>query len=252
MSVDLDVADGIAVVTINRPEVRNAIDKPTADAIRDTMIAVDERDDITIAILTGAGGFFCAGMDLKAVGAGGERPVNERGFAGLVAHPPLKPIIAAVEGKALGGGFELALACDCIVAAEDTQFGLPEVKRGLVAAGGGVLRLHTRIPRNIAMELAITGDPMTSQQAAGWGLVNQIVPAGQTLDAAKALAAKVAANAPLAVKASKSVIVQSGDWNHDELFGHQQPIVQPIRDSADAKEGINAFAEKRAPKWQGR
>jgi enoyl-CoA hydratase/carnithine racemase len=252
MSIEFEVSDGVAVITIARPEVRNAIDKATADAIKDAVDEIDARDDITIAILTGAGGFFSAGMDLKSVSAGGERPINERGFAGIASQPPRKPIIAAVEGKALGGGFELALACDIIIAADDVQFGLPEVKRGLVAAAGGVTRLPRRIPQNIAMEAAITGDPISVQKAAEFGLVNQVTPPGETLAAARALAEKVAANAPLAVRASKRLVVESADWDVDDLLDKQQAIVQPIRDSQDAQEGMKAFAEKRPPKWKGK
>ena len=176
--------------------------------------------------------------------------MNVRGFAGLTARPPVKPIIAAVEGKALGGGFELVLACDIVVAAEDAAFGLPEVKRGLVAAAGGVMRLPRRIPLNIAMEVAITGEPFSAQRAAELGLVNRVVRSGEALGAARDLAITVASNAPLAVRASKRLIVESAGWDVGELFDRQNPIVQPVRDSEDAQEGVRAFAEKRRPVWK--
>ena len=251
-TIEFDITDGIALIAINRPERRNAIDRPTADAIRDTVDEIETRDEVAVVILTGNGGFFSAGMDLKAAADGGERPVNERGFGGIAGRPPSTPVIAAVEGHALGGGFELALACDVIVAAEDAVFGLPEVKRGLIAAGGGVLRLPRKIPQSIAMEAAITGEPFSAHRAAELGLVNRVVPSGGALAAARELAAHVAANAPLAVKASKQLIVESADWLTREFFDRQMPIVAPVRDSLDAREGIQAFKKKRAPVWQGR
>jgi len=251
--VTFAAAGGVGVITLDRPDVRNAVDRPTAEAIARALDELDGNDDVTVGVLTGAGGIFSAGMDLKAFSATGERPiVDGRGAFGICERPPEKPLIAAVEGKALGGGFEIALACDCIVAAEDAAFGLPEVKRGLVAAAGGLVRLPRQLPRNLAMELVITGEPMAATRAHELGLVNHLAPHGGALEAALALAARVAPNAPLAVRASKRVVVESAGWPADEQFDRQRPLVAVVRNSDDAKEGARAFVEKRAPAWQGR
>jgi enoyl-CoA hydratase/carnithine racemase len=244
---------GLAVITIDRPKVRNAVDRDTAEALAAALDELDRRDDVTVGVLTGAGGFFSAGMDLKAFSASGERPISDsRGSFGICGRPPEKPLIAAVEGKALGGGFEIALACDCIVAAADAAFGLPEVKRGLVAAAGGVVRLPQRIPRNVAMEMVITGEPIEASRAQELGLVNRLAASGEALEAARSVAEVVAANAPLAVKTSKRVLRESALWPEDELFELQAPIIDVVRNSDDAKEGARAFVDKRAPVWRGR
>jgi enoyl-CoA hydratase len=191
-------------------------------------------------------------MDLKAF-VTGELPVVEgRGFAGMCEYTPSKPVIAAVEGYALAGGFEVAISCDLIVAADNAKFGIPEVKRGLAAGAGGLAKLPRQIPPRIAMELALTGDFISAQRALELGLINQVVPAGTALDAARALAAKIAANGPLAVAASKRVVVESQDWNTGNMFREQEIILQPIFTSEDAIEGATAFAEKRAPNWKGK
>jgi enoyl-CoA hydratase len=248
----VDVADGIMTVTLNRPEAKNAANKALADGVAAAMDELDSNDDIAVAILTGAGGTFCSGMDLKAF-VTGEMPVVEgRGFAGLSEYAPRKPLIAAVEGYALAGGLELAISCDLIVTADNAQFGIPEAKRGLAAAAGGLVKLPRQIPPRLAMELALTGDFVSAQRAYDMGLVNQVVPAGTALDAAKAMAAKIAANGPLAVAVSKQVILESADWNSDEMWKKQQEIVNPVFTSADAIEGSVAFAEKRAPNWTGK
>ncbi|WP_182379328.1 crotonase/enoyl-CoA hydratase family protein [Nocardioides sp. WS12] len=251
-AVLFEVADGIATITLNRPEVRNAIDLPTSLAIAAALDEVDDRSDVTVAVLTGAGTTFCAGMDLKAFAATRERPIDERrGAFGIVRKPCDKPLIAAIEGNALGGGLEIALACDLVVATESSRLGLPEVKRGLVAAAGGVLRLPRRIPQAVALELIMTGEPLTAEEARGWGLVNRVAPDGQALAVARQLALAISANAPLAVRAAKRIVVESADWSLDEGFDRQVEHTAPVRASADAAEGALAFVEKRSPRWTG-
>jgi enoyl-CoA hydratase len=248
----VDVANGIMTVTLNRPEAKNAANKALAVGVAAAMDELDSNDDICVAIITGAGGTFCSGMDLKAF-VTGELPVVEgRGFAGLTEYTPRKPLIAAIEGYALAGGLELAISCDLIVTADNAKLGIPEVKRGLAAAGGGLIKLPRQIPPRLAMELALTGDFITAQRAYDIGLVNEVVPAGTALDAAKALAGKIAANGPLAVADSTQVMLESADWSSEEMWNKQQEIVNPVFTSADAIEGSVAFAEKRAPNWTGK
>ena len=247
----VDVEDGVMTVTINRPEAKNAANRAVAEGIAAAMDELDSNDDIRVAILTGAGGTFCSGMDLKAF-VTGEFPVVEgRGFAGVAEAPPKKPLIAAIEGYALAGGLELAITCDLIVAADNAKFGIPEAKRGLAAAGGGLVRLPRQMNPRLAMELALTGDFIDSERAMAAGLINKIAPKGEALAAAKEMAKTIAANGPLAVAVSKQVIVESADWSTDELFKKQGPMVAPIMTSNDAQEGAIAFAEKRAPNWTG-
>ena len=248
----VDVDSGVMIITINRPKAKNAINKAVAEGIAAAIDQLDADDDIRIGILTGANNTFCAGMDLKAFLSGETPFLAGRGFGGLVESPPKKPLIAAVEGYALAGGLELALTCDLVVAAVDAKFGIPEVKRGLVAAAGGLMRLPRQLPQRIAMELALTGDFMDAERAAALGLINHVVPAGEAMTGALALAAKIAANGPLAVKISKQVITEQQDWSAETMFGKQGALVEPIMRSADAIEGSMAFAEKRAPKWTGR
>jgi enoyl-CoA hydratase len=248
----VEYADRIAIMTINRPQARNAVNHAVSAAMAEAIDELDRRADLTVGIITGAGGTFCAGMDLKAFLAGENVRVEGKGFAGLTQAPPRKPLIAAVEGWALAGGCEIALTCDLIVAADDAKFGIPEVKRGLVAAGGGLFRLPRRIPANIAMELALTGDPLPAVDAHRLGLVNALTAPGRALDGARSLAARIAANGPLAVAATKQVITQQQDWDSAEAWDRQEPIVRPVFGSDDAREGARAFAEKRAPVWTGR
>lgn len=245
-------ADRVSVITINRPQARNAVNRAVSVLLAEALDELDRRDELTVGIITGAGGTFSSGMDLKAFLAGENVQVEGRGFAGFTQAPPRKPLIAAVEGWALAGGCEVALACDLIVAANDAKFGIPEVKRGLVAAAGGLLRLPRRIPSAIAMELALTGDPLPAVDAHRLGLVNALTEPGGALDGARALAARIAANGPLAVAATKEVIVAQQDWDMSGAWAAQQPIVAPVFGSQDAREGALAFAEKRKPVWQGR
>jgi enoyl-CoA hydratase len=245
------VDDGVAVITINRPQARNAVNGAVARGIAAAVDEFDARADVRVLVLTGAGGTFSAGMDLKGFLTGDSPSVDGRGFGGLVERPPAKPLIAAVEGYALAGGFELALACDLIVASEAARFGLPEVRRGLAAAAGGLIRLPRRIPYHLAMEIALTGEHYPAARLHAAGLVSQLVPAGEALAGAVALARKVALGAPLALAASKRVVAEASDWPGDEAFARQGQIVGPVFTSADAREGALAFAEKRPPAWRG-
>jgi len=243
--------DGVLVVTINRPEARNAMTKAASEAIAAAMDRLDAELELRCAILTGAGGTFCSGMDLKGFLAG-ELPVaGDRGFGGLTAWTPNKPIIAAVDGFALAGGMELALSCDMIVANVNAKFGVPEVKRGLVAAGGGGVPLPRPLPRPPALGLAPTGDPPPPPPPLGLGLVNRVVD-GPALEGARELAETIAANGPLAVAASKAVVRNSWLWAEDELMARQSEYVAHVFSSEDAREGATAFAQKRKPEWKGR
>ncbi|MBF6342660.1 crotonase/enoyl-CoA hydratase family protein [Nocardia cyriacigeorgica] len=244
--------DAITVLTVNRPEARNAIDLATAKAIEAAVDAFEADVQARVLVLTGAGGTFSAGMDLVAASRG-EMPVTpHRGPLGIAAKPPVKPMISAVEGYALAGGFELALSGDMIVAARDAQFGIPEVKRGLVAAGGGVLRLTQRLPRSTAAELALTGGRISAERLYQLGLINRVTEPGGALDTALELAAEIAAAAPLAVAASKRIIDESPDWSIAEAFAKQGEVALPALFSKDAAEGALAFAQKRDLQWQGR
>jgi enoyl-CoA hydratase len=245
------VSDGIAVITINRPEARNAVNGAVARGMAAAIDDLDSRADVRVMILTGAGGTFSAGMDLKGFLTGDSPLVPGRGFGGIVQQPPGKPVIAAVEGYALAGGFELVLACDLVVASDQAKFGLPEVRRGLVAGAGGLLRLPQRIPYHLAMEIALTGEHFTAARLHEAGLVNAIVPAGEALAGARELAGRIALGAPLALAVTKRVIVESADWDSASAFSRQGEIITPVFSSADAMEGAAAFAQKRTPSWRG-
>ena len=242
---------GVLVITINRPEAKNAINADVAKGVAAALDVLDSRKDLAVGIITGAGGTFCSGMDLKGF-LKGEMPfVEGRGFAGIVERPPATPLIAAIEGYALAGGCEIALAADMIVASSEARFGLPEPKRGLVAAAGGLMRLPKRIPFHIAMEMSLTGDFYGAEKLASYGLVNRIAEPGKALEAAKELAAKIAENAPLALAATKQIIVESASWAPEEMWAKQNEISGPIFVSKDAQEGPAAFAQKRKPNWSG-
>ncbi|MBH0121615.1 crotonase/enoyl-CoA hydratase family protein [Rhodococcus sp. CX] len=248
----VEVDSGILTITINRPEQRNAMTLAAATAIGEALTRLDDDPELSVAILTGSAGTFCAGMDLKRFRLG-ERPVVEgRGFGGLVEAPPAKPLIAAVEGWALGGGFEMVLACDLVVAGSGAKFGLPEVKRGLAARAGGIFRAPRVLPRAIALEMLLTGEPITALDAKAHGLVNRVVEDGTAVAAATTLARAISANAPLAVRASKALALDARTWTDKESFERQATYTDPVFASADAAEGAAAFAERRAPRWQGR
>ncbi|MBY8862884.1 crotonase/enoyl-CoA hydratase family protein [Nocardia sp. CA2R105] len=242
--------DRILIVTINRPAARNAINAEVSHGLADAMDLLDSSADLSVGVLTGAGGNFCAGMDLKAFIAGEDVGIEGRGL-GFTEAPPRKPVIAAVEGFALAGGSELALATDMIVASRTASFGLPEVKRGLVAGGGGLLRLPQRIPYQIALELALTGEAFSAELAHRFGLVNHLVEPGEALDRALELAAVICRNGPLAVAVTKQIVVGSADWTGAEAFDRQRTLLEPVFSSRDAREGAEAFAQKREPVWTG-
>jgi enoyl-CoA hydratase len=249
-AVLIEQRDRILIITINRPQARNAVNAEVSRGLADAMDRLDDDAGLSVGVLTGAGGSFSAGMDLKAFARGENVVVEGRGM-GFTERPPAKPLIAAVEGYCLAGGCELALATDLIVASNESAFGIPEVKRGLVAGGGGLLRLPRRIPPAVAMELALTGENLPATRAKELGLVNVLAEPGQALDAAIELAEKITANGPLAVAATKRIIVESGSWSPEEMWKNQINILAPVFMSNDAKEGAIAFAEKRAPKWTG-
>ena len=242
--------DRILIITINRPKAKNAVNSAVAHGLADAVDRLDGDPGLSVGIVTGAGGTFCAGMDLKAF-ARGEVPIVEGRGMGFTERGPVKPLIAAVEGYALAGGTELALATDLIVASKDASFGIPEVKRGLVAGGGGLLRLPLRIPPAIAMELALTGEAFTAERAHALGMVNVLAEPGGALDAAIDLAERITVNGPLAVAATKRIIVESRAWTPESMWAEQNKILMPVFSSNDAREGAIAFAEKRPAHWTG-
>ena len=242
----------VQVVTINRPQARNALDAAVARGVAAAVDELDATDELRAGVLTGAGGFFSAGMDLKAFLRGETPAIEGRGLCGITRTPPRKPLIAAVEGGALAGGFELVLACDLVVAARGARFGVPEVKRSLVAAGGAALLLPQRVPRAVAVELLLTGEPMDAERAAAVGLVNRVVDEGTALDAAVELAGVIAANGPLAVAATKEIVQSVPAWGPEEMWTRQDQVIAPVFASDDAREGSVAFAERRPPVWRGR
>jgi enoyl-CoA hydratase len=248
----IEKRDGVLVITINRPEAKNSVNAAVAEGVAAALDELDADDDLRVGVLTGAGGTFCAGMDLKAF-LQGESPIVEgRGLAGVTQRQPRKPLIAAVEGWALAGGFEIMLACDLVVAAETARFGVPEVKRGLIAGAGAALRLPERVPLPIALELLLTGDPIDAARAADLGLVNRVTTEGAALDGALELAATIAANGPLAVEVTRQIARSSRDWSAEEGWAQQDELMGPVFLSEDAQEGAKAFAEKRKPVWKGR
>lgn len=252
MPIEFKIDDGVAVITINRPEARNAIDRETALAIEAATQQVNDDPEVRCAVITGAGGNFCAGMDLKAFLRGEVVRLPNTGFAGMTQSELKKPFIAAVEGYALAGGFEIMIACDMVVASATAKFGLTEVKRGLVANAGGLVRLPRQMPMKLATEFVLTGDIYPVERLADAGLVNRVVPEGDALVEAIRLAQTIAANGPMAVAVSRKVLKESLEWPEAELFERQFAITAPVFASDDAREGATAFAEKRKPVWTGR
>ena len=244
--------DGVFVITLNRPEVRNAVNGALAQGIGTALDELDADDSLSVGVLTGAGGFFCAGMDLGAFVKGESPYYGDRGFAGITQRASRKPLIAAIEGFAVAGGLEVALACDLIVAADGAKLGIPEAKRSLVAAGGALLRLPRRMPYHAVMELALTGDPLPAERFRELGVVNRVAAPGAALDVALELAEAIARNGPLALAASKRILQEQFDWSSEEMWEKQGAIAGPVMASEDAKEGASAFKEKREPRWQGR
>jgi len=239
--------DRVLVMTLNRPDQRNALNAELADALAAAITDLDSDDGLTAGVLTGNGKNFCAGMDLKEFATKGPPaalgPIFEKGAQ--------KPLIGAVHGPVFAGGFELALICDLLVAADDARFGVPEVARGLLAAGGALIRLPARLPYSVAMELALTGDPIDAEDAKRYGLVSRVVSQAEVVDAAIALAERIAENAPLSIAASKQMIRNSVGRTEEEGWAEQQPLVGKIFSSKDSIEGSVAFAEKRKPNWSG-
>ncbi|MFK4100297.1 crotonase/enoyl-CoA hydratase family protein [Streptomyces sp. NPDC019531] len=242
----------VQVITINRPSVKNALDAGVAAGVAAAVDELDESDELRVGVLTGAGDTFSAGMDLKAWLKGETPAIPGRGLCGISITPPRKPLVAAVEGWALAGGFELLLACDLVVAARTARLGVPEVKRSLVARAGAALQLPRKVPFAIALELLLTGEAISAVRAAEVGLVNRLTETGGALEGALELASVIAANGPLAVAATKQIARSTADWTLEEGWAKQFEIAEPVFKSRDAREGAAAFAEKRPPVWKGR
>ena len=242
----------VLLITLNRPEVRNAVNAALAAGVAGALDQLDDDDELSVGVLTGTGGFFSAGMDLGAFVKGESPWFGDRGFAGIAQRASRKPLIAAVEGFAVAGGMEIALACDLIVAAKGAKMGIPEAKRSLVAAGGALLRLPRRMPYHVVMELALTGDTMPAERFHDFGVVNALAEPGAAVDVALELAERLAKNGPLALAASKRILQEQFEWSSAEMWEKQGAISSPVFASEDAKEGANAFKEKRDPVWKGR
>ena len=242
----------VLLITINRPEVRNAVNGAVAEGVAGALDQLDSDDSLSVGVLTGTGGFFSAGMDLGAFVKGESPWFGDRGFAGIAQRAAEKPLIAAIEGFALAGGMEVALACDLIVAAKGAKMGIPEAKRSLIAAGGALLRLPRRMPYHMVMELALTGDPMPAERFHEFGVVNRLAEPGSAVDVALELAAQLGKSGPLALIGSKRILQEQFDWTTADMWQKQGEITGPVMTSEDAKEGASAFKEKREPIWKGR
>jgi len=242
----------VLVITLNRPEVRNAVNAALAEGVGNALEELDADDGVAVGVLTGAGGFFCAGMDLGAFVKGESPWFGDRGFAGIAQRSARKPLIAAIEGFAVAGGLEIALSCDLIVAAKRAKMGIPEAKRSIIAAGGALLRLPRRMPYHLVMELALTGDPFPADRFYELGVVNRLAEPGTAVEVALELAAQLSKNGPLALIASKQILQEQFDWSSAEMWEKQGAITAPVFASEDAKEGASAFKEKREAVWKGR
>jgi enoyl-CoA hydratase len=242
----------VLLITLNRPEVRNAVNAAVAAGVAGALEELDGDDGLSVGILTGAGGFFCAGMDLGAFVKGESPWFGDRGFAGIAQRASRKPLIAAIERFAVAGGMEIALSCDLIVAAKGAKLGIPEVKRSIVAAGGALLRLPRRMPYHLVMELALTGDPFAAERFHELGVVNRLAEPGAAVEVAFELAATLVKNGPLALAASKRILQEQFDWSSAEMWERQREITAPVMASEDAREGASAFKEKREPVWRGK
>lgn len=240
--------NGILLVTLNRPDALNAVNSAVGEGLLAAVERLDADDSLTVAVLTGAGRAFCSGMDLKAFAAEGE----PRGIGEFVHRGAGKPMIAAIEGYAVAAGLEIALTCDLLVAGRGAKLGIPEAGVGLFAGGGGLLRLPRRVPYSVAMMMALTGQPISAAEAAGYGLVSELADDGTALTGALALAGRIAANSPLGVRYSKRLLLETQGRTEEEFWAYQRPLLQEVLGSADAREGATAFAERRPPRWTGR
>lgn len=247
-AVETSRVDEILVITLNRPKVRNAINSELSLGVLDALAKLDADADLRVGILTGAGGTFCAGLDLKAFAIDGlPKRIDD-----VFRYRCRKPLVAAIEGVAVGGGLEMALVADLLVAARDARLGSPEVKFGLFPGGGALLRLPRLLPESIVTEMALTGEPISAELALHHGLVARMCDPGRTLDTASALAAAIARNAPLGVAAAKRLLRMAPGRTEEELWAEQVGLVEGVFHSADAQEGARSFAEKRPPRWSGR
>lgn len=251
--VDYEQRGHVALLTINRPEARNAVNGAVAQGMEEAIDRLEADDDVWVGILTGEGSVFCAGADLKEINAGnGAALQTERGgFGGIVQRDREKPMIAAVDGPALAGGTEIVLACDLVVASTDARFGIPEVKRSLVAAAGGLFRLPKVLPLPIAMELALTGDGFDAELAFKHGMVNDLCEPGQAVERAMVLAERICANAPLAVRATRKLMLRADELDVDEGIKASLGEMASLGGTEDFNEGLMAFIEKRSPEWKG-